>query len=326
MKSTYSKISVSLLLALALTGCAMWPSLNAYSSLDPTVSQVPACLSLIAFEKGNDGKPDKSKPIDTYDVAKKCAYLTLEEFSRMLEDTGDFDRTASYAALGIGTGVGAVLGFNGTKDMLKGLGLLSGSLLGLTSIVKTDTQRAILGKALKDVSCLIRSANIVHEQDKDSLQTSMLVTSNNMECTKDNNTSCMIKVAFLDLSKAHTLYTKIRLTKLVTIPLDLASAVSEIRMDVRQKLNSMSNSQSILAEQQDRVNGMIGGLMAEKKREDAAKEKAILYTQLSDNTNRTEIEANLSKFKTDEPSAFDAQLTQVFKDCASETAKTAIGY
>lgn len=327
-------VFIALPLTLSLSGCAMWPKLDSDSTIDPTKAQVPVCLSLKASYKdaaGND------VAYDQYTLAKGCAYQTMEDLSTMIEATGTFDRAASYAALGIGTGVGAVLGFKGTTDTLKGLGILSGSLLGLNSIVKTDAQRTILGKALKDVSCLMRSADAI--MSTDTPFTSTKVSNNfHLTTTKDNQAAVkideatfqdpMIMISATMLGIKSSAYNNAALSydstmnaKKANIPSELASSVMAIRMDVRQQINSLSDSQTILSDQQDRVTKMIGDLVAKKNAKNAA------LTQLLDAQNFSYMlgKTSLVSSTPDPETQFDNKLSQVFNDCASEPAKSAIG-
>lgn len=337
-------VFIALPLTLSLSGCAMWPKLDSDSTIDPRRAQVPVCLSLKAYYTDASGKlvPDRNHhgeylAYDQYTLARGCAYQTMEELSTMLEATGTFDRTISYAALGIGTGVGAVLGFKGTTDTLKGLGILSGSLLGLNSIVKTDAQRTILSKALKDVSCLMRSADAIMSMDAPS--TTMMVNNDfHITTTKDNQAAVEIKgVQFQEpmilmsatmlgikssaYNDAVSSYASTVKAKKTNIPSELASAVMAIRMDVRQQINSLSNSQTILSDQQDRVTKMIGDLVAKKNAKNAA------MTQLLDARNFSYMLGTTSLVSStpDPETQFDNKLSQVFNDCASEPAKSAIG-
>lgn len=142
-------VLTALLSASVLSGCGtMWPSIKADKSLSPTSAAPLPCIT------------------DSYDTARKCALLTIDEISTLLESTGEFDRATAYTALGLGTVTGGVLAHKGSENTLKNLAVLSGGLLGLTSVVSTKQQRTILDKGLKEMTCSLRIA--------ESLQSSSL--------------------------------------------------------------------------------------------------------------------------------------------------------
>lgn len=334
-KNKFYWLSFSLLLVMSLTGCAMWPSLQEDSTVDPEKASIPACQSLKIYEKYDNGEIKKDsnnqpikKNVGEYDIAKSCAYLTMGEFSKMLEDTGNFDRAAAYAALGIGTAVGSVLGFNGTEDTLKGLGIGSGSLLGLTSIVKTDMQRAILGKALKDVSCLIRAADAINYEtpDKNQIQANIISQEKDMIGLADPTDSKALLYDYVtqDFILSGKSYLKAMEAKKNNIPGELASAVNEIRMDVRQKLSSMSSPQTVLSEQRDRIDDMIGGLLEKAKHKKESEEKLLTISLFAlDDANRTKFNKLLAETPVDPNDEFKERLDLIFSGCASEPAKSA---
>lgn len=140
---------VALVSVVVLSGCGtMWPSIDSDKNLKPTSAASSPCIT------------------DNYDTARKCALLTIDEISTLLESTGKFDRTAAYTALGLGTITGGVLAHKGSENSLRNLAVLSGGMLGLTSVVSTKQQRTILDKGLKEMTCSLRIA--------DSLQSSSL--------------------------------------------------------------------------------------------------------------------------------------------------------
>lgn len=125
-------------IAISVSGCALWPQLKADADLTPSTAKDNLCL-----------KPEN---------AENCALLTMEEISGMLEDAGNFDRATAYVLLGLGTATGATLAFEGSEDLLKGLAVGTGALLGLDAVVNTDGQKKVLKAGLKSMSCAYRAS------------------------------------------------------------------------------------------------------------------------------------------------------------------------
>lgn len=267
------------LLLLSLSGCAMNPGIKRDETLDVT-SQVSPCIT--------------SDPA----VARKCALFSISEFSRALEQAGDYDRSAAYATLGLGTLTGAALGFKAPEDAVKGLAVISGGLLGLNSVVNTKEQKAVLEKGLKEVVCLIRafdavqlsstalgisnaqflkagtqpSVNILQARTLSTKlkippgtppgQIALLTFDSNSRAAKIEDITKSLSSGIVTLSSAQS-----------TAGGELSAGVMNARAEVRRGLaGSTSASDDFLKTQEDRIVAMTGAII--KKRAEMEKKAA----------------------------------------------------
>ena len=137
-------IALPILVALVLPGCAFHPVLDNAQNFNPGTTEGIPCSTRI------------------YSTALKCAATLNAELSEITKDAHDYNLGSSYTAWGLGTITGGVLAFGGDEDVLKGLAVGVGSLVGLNAVVKPDEQLKIARDAQKELQCVVSVAEAVH--------------------------------------------------------------------------------------------------------------------------------------------------------------------
>lgn len=267
----------TIFLTLLLTGCAMAPGLKSDEKIKLTKQSDSVCIT--------------SNP----DIARKCALYTIAEISDGLQDAGNYDRGSAYAALGLGTLTGAALGFKAPEDAVKGLAVLSGTLLGLNSVVNSNGQKSVLEKGLKDAVCLIRAFDAVQASSVElkvseknftkaatqpsvrTLSASGLLAKLNIPKETPPEQAAFLKVdasikaarfeeMTASLSRGFTLLSSAQSAAAT----ELSVGIINVRAEVRKGLaGTVGSSEDILKSQEDRIVAMTGAII--KKRAEMEK-------------------------------------------------------
>jgi len=268
MHSGILKIGVAALTSSLLGGCALWPQVVSDSDFKPSGKESIYC-----------------KTTD-YDRAMTCATSTLLVFSDMLTDTGNFDRGAAYAAWSLATVTGGILEHDGGKGVLKGLGVVSGGLLGLTSMLNTDAQRRILLTGYEQLECAMRAARAAKEAPtqfanafapgstfKDLLGSfSPYVAGRSSKLT---NAAAINPLEVFQEQKTNLHYQEISTAMVqgllaiasaeASVGTQLSDAVLSIRHDVRTQLEGLVNtSEEDMNNQRNRVVDMVGEIIRQR--------------------------------------------------------------
>lgn len=138
-------LAFPMLLALGLPGCALYPVMDGPEKFQPAT--------------------ETEIPCNTHDYSKamQCAVRLNGELSKLTKGVHDYNLFSSYTAWFLGSVTGGVLAFDGGEDVLKGLALGAGSLVGLNAVVKPEEQRKIVSAAQTDLDCIVSVASSVHD-------------------------------------------------------------------------------------------------------------------------------------------------------------------
>jgi len=295
--------TLGFVITILLSGCAFWPTykLDTIGKLTPRVTATDDNC--------------KNTGLDSYEKAKSCVVQSLNIVDEMISQTGDFDRGFSYLTIGIASAVGGVMGFNGTKDTLKALGLGSGSLLGINTVIDTNTQRTILTKARDELSCVLRAAdakkqandNVSSHSENYKVNFEPLIDQIDHDSTKNNKVLSLYESNY-SISVAQLVKTLNASTPSI-ISKQLMTQYLLIISDLRKSLANSSQHADLYQTQKDRVAQMIGdSVRATNKAEEQ------LNILMSFNINLPSASDNLD--------ALTQPILDVFKDCASDGAKT----
>ncbi|WP_085908485.1 hypothetical protein [Kiloniella majae] len=321
----FSKLVLLISVSTIMSACATWPKLKDDNKLDVTNAGNSKC-----YEAQH---------------AKACALLTITEISELLEDAGDFDRITAYTLLGIGTATGATLAFDGSEDLLKGLAIGTGSLLGLDSVVNTDGQKTVLKAGLKSMACAYRTVLTLEEtslklHDKSSLDeiNSPLTFTSYTKAYNflPNNTDLTGKsadelryIAFVSgqgLLEEHAFEALSHSGNQITTSLDsarvsayqkLSAAVINIRAEVRRGLaETVPNLDEIERDQSKRIVDMVGEVI--KRRADL--EEKEKNAGAGNTTNQQQVSAYAKRFITE-----TAPIAAAFNSCIDSATQRILG-
>lgn len=234
-----------------------------------------------------------------YPIARECAELTIDEIGDLLESTGNFDRGAAYAALGLATATGTVLAFHGGGTALKGLAVATGSLLGLNSVVKTKEQRPILEKALKDMSCYLRAAdsiNNIETTDIDKLSTSVRTSFSSLRLSQANIAASVEKGSYENVAvilqgtyseeiegNNNNILASVRAAK-KSIGTELSSAVIARRAEIRKSLAALTPEPSSLVDvPRDRTISIVAKTIMTRTEQKKILNKPLALSGLNEN-------------------------------------------
>ncbi|MHC8337567.1 hypothetical protein [Pseudomonas sp. HLT2-19-2] len=143
-------IALSILVALSFSGCAFYPVLKSQQDFKPATTAGIPCNT------------------QHYAEAMQCAATLDGELSELTKGVHEYNLFSSYSAWFLGAITGGVLAFDGGEDVLKGLAVAVGSLVGLNAVVKPEDQRKIASAAQKELSCIVSVAEAVHKAQGDA--------------------------------------------------------------------------------------------------------------------------------------------------------------
>jgi hypothetical protein len=318
----------ALLSASVLSGCgAMWPSIKADKNLHPTSATSSPCIT------------------DNYDTARKCALLTIDEISTLLESTGKFDRATAYTALGLATVTGGVLAHNGSDNTLNNFAVLSGGLLGLISIVGTKQQRTILEKGLKEMTCSLRiteslqssslslgvaNASFVNQNSSSSIKTisadvkmGALHAANTFSSLTDAGAKALAisartrEAMHLEaLTKSYVSNFQALNSAQASIATKLSAAVIDIRASLRSNLADLNESPNdVLKTQNNRIVDMAGELI---------RKRADLEKKATEQPVGNDVDADAASKASQQFVTNTAAVAAVFRDCTDPAVQREI--
>lgn len=143
-------IALSILLTLSFSGCAFYPVLKSQQDFKPATTAGIPCNT------------------QEYAKAMQCAATLDGELSELTKGVHEYNLFSSYSAWFLGAITGGVLAFDGGEDVLKGLAVGVGSLVGLNAVVKPEDQRKIASAAQKELTCIVSVAEAVHNAQDDT--------------------------------------------------------------------------------------------------------------------------------------------------------------
>lgn len=136
-----------ILVVVSLSGCAGYPVLKSQQEFRPATNSGIPCNTF------------------DYSIALRCAATLDEELSDLTKGVHDYNLFSSYTAWVLGSVTGGVLAFDGGEDVLKGLAVGTGSLIGFNAVVKPEEQRKIASAAQTELNCIVSVAEAVHEAE-----------------------------------------------------------------------------------------------------------------------------------------------------------------
>jgi len=299
-----------------LSSCAMWPALKKDSELTPNTQIISPCIT------------------DNPTTARQCALLTLSEVGDLLGSVSTYNRGSAYTALAIGTITGGVLAADMNKDVLKGLAVFSGGLLGLNTTVNTNTQRVIYEKALRELMCSVRAFDALQsasEKQNASSHITLYSASDRLAFLQQENHFSALNPAaqalsfesetrkalhFEQLSKDGAAAFRALDSAQTSAASKLSTAVISIRTKVRTKLAGMlASSEEILGTQRDRIVDMTG---------DIVRRRAGLEKQQDQQTSGNDAQAADITQATSTLIANTASITSVFRQCVDPATQREI--
>lgn len=143
-------IALLILVTLSFSGCAFYPVLKSQQDFKPATTEGIPCNT------------------QDYAIAMKCAATLDAELSELTKGVHEYNLFSSYSAWFLGAVTGGVLAFDGGENVLKGLAVGVGSLVGLNTVVKPEDQRKIASAAQKELTCIVSVAEAVHDAQGDA--------------------------------------------------------------------------------------------------------------------------------------------------------------
>lgn len=268
-------LALPMLLALGLPGCAFHPVLDEEKEFKASTVEGLPCITT------------------DYSKALKCANTLSSELYEISKGAQEYNLFSSYTAWGLGSVTGGVLAFDGGEDVLKGLAVGVGSLVGLNAVVKPDEQLKIASKAKTELQCLISVAQQIRAAQLDNNVQGITARGNQTLTQMDQQRSAAM-APFMNAAgagaapavSANQLYTLImyqaqdqqfKALKQATEDLanalgteqslagELSGSVLELRGRVADQLQALSKTNDDAAkDQRDLVVGMAGEIVKKK--------------------------------------------------------------